>query len=147
MKNSVALQQCHRQCQQGLLYHMIQLTWNFLLLQYITTMFRIFFSMDAEGKHRYFMLGDNSLFQAQNLLLQTTVHYHSNEPHTIGEKYPEKKFFFPLFHSATYFFSPSTVIISRQIFGHWTLWDAGVSYLFFFVHNCSALQLWQQRGL
>lgn len=53
--------------------------------------------MDAEGKHRYFMLGDNSLFQAQNLLLQTTVHYHSNEPHKIGEKYPEKKFFFPSF--------------------------------------------------
>lgn len=146
MKNSVALQQCHRQCQQGLLYYMIQLIWNFLLLQYITTIFSIFFAMDAEGEHRYFMLGDNSLFQAQILLLQTTVHYHSNEPHTIGEKYPVKFFFSPLSFCNIFFF-PSTVIISRQIFGHWTLWDAGVSSLYFFVHNCSALRLWQQRGL
>lgn len=59
--------------------------------------------MDVEGEDRYFMLGNNSLFQAQNPLLQTIIHRHSNEPHTTGEKYAEKKYFF-LFPSAIFFF-------------------------------------------
>lgn len=137
MKSLIALQQCHKPCQQGIRHHMIWLIWNFLLPLYITTVFNIFFSMDAEGEHRYFMLGDNSFFQAQNPLLWTTIYRHSKEPHIQQEKNIQANFF-PL-SFCNFFSKHCNYYISRQIV--WSIWETGVSSLFHFVHSYSTIMI------
>lgn len=114
-----------------------------MLLQYITTVFNIFFSMKAEGERRYIMLGGNSLFQAQNPLLQTTIHHHSNGPHTTGENYPEKTLFF-IFPSATFFFFffPNHCNYSQgSSLDMWSIWDTGMSFQCNFAHNYSTVRI------